>query len=84
MRGMKCCIDIGFLKWKSYAIIEYELLNLFPEPKTSNEEEDKGDTNGTGPSGTRVVKELGNLRGGKDSLEREVAEQTLEQEGFIM
>ncbi len=65
-------------------LFEYEPLVLFPEPKTSNEEEDKGDIDGARPLGTRVVEELGNRRGGKDNLEREVAEQTLKQEEFIM
>ncbi len=56
---------------------EYEPLILFPEPKTSNEVEDKGDTNGVGPSCTKTSKqELGDLRGGKDSLKREVANKT--------
>jgi hypothetical protein len=57
---------------------EYELLILSLEPKTSNEEENKGDIDGVGPSGTRVTKEPRDFKGGKDSLEREVAKQTLE------
>jgi hypothetical protein len=35
---------------------EYDPLILFPKPKTSNEEEDKGDTNGVGPSCTKTSK----------------------------
>ncbi len=53
------------------SLFEYEPLILSPKPKTLDE---------AGPSSTRVVKELGNLKGGKDSLEREVAKQTLRQE----
>ncbi len=52
---------------------EYEPLILSLEPKTSNVERDKRDTNGVGPSGTRVEEEPWDLRGGKDSPEREVA-----------
>ncbi len=63
---------------------EYEPLVMFPKPKTSNEEEDKGDTDGEGPPGTRFIKELGDLKGGKDSLEREDAKQTLEQEKHVL
>ncbi len=36
---------------------EYEPLILSLEPKTSNVERDKRDTNGVGPSGTRVEEE---------------------------
>ncbi len=46
---------------------EYEPLILSLEPETLDEEEDKGDTYGARPSCTRVAKELGDLRGGKDS-----------------
>jgi hypothetical protein len=44
-----------------------------------DEEEDKGDTYGVGPSCTRLIEELGNLKQWKDNLE-----QTLEQEKSIM
>ncbi len=54
-------------------LYEYEPLVLFPKPETSNEEEETGDTNGARPSSTRVVEELRNLIGGKDSPEREAA-----------
>jgi hypothetical protein len=47
---------------------KYEPLVMSIELKTLNEEEDKGDTYGVGPSCTIVAEELGNLRGGKDSL----------------
>jgi hypothetical protein len=56
---------------------EYEPLVLSPEPKTSNEEENKGDTNGVTPLGVRLVDELGYRGGGKDSTEREDVEQIL-------
>jgi hypothetical protein len=36
---------------------KYEPLVLSPEPKTSYEEEDKGDTNGVRPSSTRIAEE---------------------------
>jgi hypothetical protein len=54
-------------------------LVLFLEPEISNEEKDRGDTNGARPSGIRVLEERGNIRGGKDSLKREAAEHTLKQ-----
>jgi hypothetical protein len=63
---------------KVMPLFEYEPLILCLELETSNEEENKGDINGARPSGTRIVKELGNLKGGKDSPEREAAEQTFE------
>jgi hypothetical protein len=56
---------------------EYEPLVLSLELEGSNEEENKKDTNGAGPLNTIVVEEPRNLRGGKDSLEREVIEYTL-------
>jgi hypothetical protein len=34
---------------------EYELLILFLEPETSNEEKNKGDIDGVGPLGTKMV-----------------------------
>ncbi len=49
---------------------EYEPLVLSSKPEISDEEEDRGDTNGARPSGIRVAKELGDLKGGKDSPER--------------
>ncbi len=58
-------------------LYEYEPLVLFPKPETSNEEEKKGDTNGARPSSTRVVEELRNFIGGKDSPKREAVEQIL-------
>ncbi len=70
---------------------EYEPLIIFPKPKTSNEEEDKGNTDGAGPSSTKTTKqELGNLKGRKDSPKREVIgktytlKQTLKQVEFVL
>ncbi len=40
---------------------EYELLVMSLELETLDEEEDRRDTNGARPSGTKVVEELGNL-----------------------
>jgi hypothetical protein len=52
-------------------------LIIFPKLKTSYEEENKGNIDGVGPLGTRTSKEeLGDLRGGKDSLKREVGCET--------
>ncbi len=63
---------------------EYEPLVLFLELEISDEEENRKDTNGAGPSGTKVVKQLGDLRGGKDNLENKATKQTLEQVKFIL
>ncbi len=57
---------------------EYEPLVLSPKPETSNEEKDRRDIDGVGALGIRVVEEPGDLKGGKDSLEREAIEQILE------
>jgi hypothetical protein len=52
---------------------QYEPLFLIPKLETSYEEEEKGNTNGVGPSGIRTEKEEpSNLRGGRDSSQREV------------
>ncbi len=56
---------------------EYEPLVLSPKPKTLDEEENKRDIGGAWPLGTKVVKEPRDLRGGKDSPEKEAIEQTL-------
>ncbi len=56
---------------------EYEPLVLSPKLETSNEEENRGDTYGVGPSCTWVPKELGNLIGRKDSPKSEDVKQTL-------
>jgi hypothetical protein len=42
---------------------KYEPLVLFLEPETSNEEKDRGDTNGARPSCIKVLEERGNIRG---------------------
>jgi hypothetical protein len=56
---------------------ECEPLLFFLELETLDEEEDKGDTGGAGPSTTRTPKEeLGDLKGGKESLNMEVASRT--------
>ncbi len=53
---------------------QYEPLVLTPEPKTSDKEEDKGQTNGVGPLGTITkVEELTKFRGGRDNSQREVS-----------
>jgi hypothetical protein len=63
---------------------EYEPLVMSPKLKTSNEEKDRGDTNGVRPLGIIVAKEPRNLIRGKDSLEREAIEHTLEQEEYVL
>jgi hypothetical protein len=63
---------------------EYEPLVLFPEPKTSDGEEDKRDIDGVGPLGTKVVEQLRDLKGGNDSPERKAIEQILEQVKFVL
>jgi hypothetical protein len=56
---------------------DYEPLVLSPEPKTLDEEEDKGNIDGARPSSTRTSKEeLRDLRRGKDSFKREVGGKT--------
>jgi hypothetical protein len=46
---------------------------LIPKPKTSTEEENKGHTNGARSSRTIIKEEkLANLRGSRDSSQREV------------
>jgi len=56
---------------------EYESLVLFLELKILDEEEDREDTDGVGTSNTKVVEELGDLKGRKDSPKREAIKQTL-------
>jgi len=56
---------------------EYEPLVMSPKLETLDEEKDRRDIDGARPSCTKVVEELGNLWGGMESLEREVAEKTL-------
>ncbi len=69
---------------KVMASFEYESLILFLELETSNEEGDKGDTNGARPLGTKIAKqEPRDLRGGKDSLKREVAGKTYTSEHIL-
>jgi hypothetical protein len=61
---------------KFMSSFEYEPLVLYPELETLDEEEKKGDIDGVGPSSIRVPKEPRDLRGGKDSPEREDVQQT--------
>ncbi len=60
-------------------LFEYGPLALSPELEISDEEENKGDTNGVGPLSTKVLEQPKNLRGGKASPEREATKQTLKQ-----
>ncbi len=62
---------------KVMPLFKYEPLILFPKLETLNEEEDKGDTNGARPLGTKVVEWPRDLKGGKDNPEREATEYTL-------
>jgi hypothetical protein len=52
-------------------LFEYGPLALSLELETSDEEENKGDTDGVGRLSTKVIKQQRNLEGGKDSLEKE-------------
>jgi hypothetical protein len=52
---------------------QYEPLILTPKPKTSNEEEKRGNTNGARPSKIRTEKEEPTcLRRGRDNFHKEV------------
>ncbi len=53
---------------------EYEPLVMYLEPEILDEKEYIGDTNGVGPSSTKVVEQPRNFKGGKDSPKREVVE----------
>jgi hypothetical protein len=56
---------------------EYEPLVFSPKPRTSYEEEDRGNTNGARPSSTKTIeKELGDFKGGKDNPKKAVANET--------
>jgi hypothetical protein len=55
---------------------EYEPLVLFPKLMTLGEEKDRGNIDGVGPSCTKTTKELGDLKGGKDSPKRKVVGKT--------
>jgi hypothetical protein len=56
---------------------EYDPLVLYLEPKTLDEEEDKGDTSGVGPLDTRTTKEEpGDLKGRKERFNREAIGKT--------
>ncbi len=57
---------------------EYEPLVQSSKSQTSNEEEDKRGIDGVGPSSIRVAKESKDLKGIKDSHEKEATEQILE------
>ncbi len=52
---------------------EYEPLVLSPKLKILDAKEDRGDTNGAGPLGTRVLEKPRDLKGGKDSPKKEDA-----------
>jgi len=58
---------------KVIPFFQYEPLILIPKSKTSNEEEERGQTNGVGPSKTRTIKEEPiDLKRGRDSSQKEV------------
>jgi hypothetical protein len=69
---------------KVMSSFEYEPLVMSLDLKTSDEEENRRDTNGARPSGTRIAKEPKDLRGGKDSHEKEAAKKILEQVEFVL
>lgn len=77
MKGMKGYTCIEYFRWKVMPTFEYDPLFLSLEPKTLDEEEDKGDTSGVGPSDTITTKEEpGDLKGRKESLNREAIGKT--------
>jgi hypothetical protein len=77
MRGMKGYTNTRFFIWKKVMpSFEYKPLVLHPK-LNFRWGEDKGDTHGPRPSGTRAIEELGDLRGGEDSPKRKVVEHTL-------
>ncbi len=56
---------------------EYEPLVFSLEPKTLDEEKNKGYTSGAGSLGTRTIEEeLGDLKGRKESPNREAISKT--------
>jgi hypothetical protein len=63
---------------------EYGPLDLSPELETLDEEENRGDTYGARPSGIGILKELGDLKGGKDSHEKEDDKHILKQIKFVL
>jgi hypothetical protein len=72
MKGMKGVQTQHFSDWKFMPLFEYEPLVMFPKPDTSK------------PLDIRVPKELGDSRGGKDSLKREDVGQTLKQVEYVL
>jgi hypothetical protein len=69
MKKMKGYTHKKYQMEKIMPSFEYEPLVLSLEPKTSNEEEDRGNVNGVGPLGTKTIEdELGDLRGGRITL----------------
>jgi hypothetical protein len=57
---------------KVIPFFQYEPLVLTLESKTLDEEEERGQTNGVGPSKTRTIKEEPvDLKGGRDSSQKE-------------
>jgi len=87
MREIKGYTHTQFFRWKkSCHHLNMSLWFCFLKPKTSNEEKDKGNINGAGPSSTKIIEEeLEDFKRGKDNPKREVigktiiSEQNLEQ-----
>ncbi len=58
MREMKSYIDIEYFRWKrSYHHFIYELLVFTPNPETLDEEQERRNTYGAGPLGTKIQEE---------------------------
>ncbi len=63
---------------------EYEPLVFSPKLETLNKEEDKGDIGGVGPSNTKIVEEEPeDLKGGKESPNKEVGGKTYASEQIL-
>jgi hypothetical protein len=57
---------------KVIPFFQYEALVFTPKSKTSDEEEERGQIDGVGPSKTRTIKEEPvDLKGGRDSSQKE-------------
>jgi hypothetical protein len=78
MREMKSYTCIRYFRWKrSYHQFNVNLSSSFQNQKTLDEQEKRGNIDGVGPSNIRTEEEeLANLRGGRDSFEREVGGMT--------
>ncbi len=80
MRGMKGCTNIGFLIWKKLC----HHLRAFSFVYRTKDFRSGRRHKGYKWDRTRIVKKPRDLRGGKDSPERETTKQILEQVKFVL